>query len=149
MDGNKYNKEIINHIKILSNLDNTEEILQTKRKICVLINGQSKNENNSFKWNRIPSSGKEDIVYKLQYIHSAAAIFMLIKYSHLRKSDSFVSIIINSNLMEACLKIVIDVLTADEDCIDFVTNSDLIFNSGIDIKIIDEDDLLKNKIREK
>jgi len=43
MDGNKYNKEIINHIKLLSNLDNTEEVLNTKRKVCVYINDQSKN----------------------------------------------------------------------------------------------------------
>jgi hypothetical protein len=39
MDCNKYNKEIIDHIKNLSNLGNTEEILQTKQKICVLVNG--------------------------------------------------------------------------------------------------------------
>lgn len=138
MDGNKYNKEIINNIKLLSNLDNTDEVLITKQKICVLVNGQSKNEFNSFKWNRIPSSGEEDIVYKQQFIHSSAAIFMLIKYPHLRKPDSFISIIINSNLMEACLKIATDVLNSDEDCYDFVTNSDLIFNSGRDMKIIDE-----------
>jgi len=119
-------------------LNNTDEILQTKQKICILINGQSKNENNSFKWNRIHSSGKEDIVYKGQYVHSAAAIFMLIKYPHLRNSDSFISIIINSNLTNECLKIVSDVLIADNDCIDFITNSELIFNSRNNIKIIDE-----------
>jgi hypothetical protein len=68
MDGDKYNKEIINHIKLLSKLDNNDEVLNTKQKVCVYINGQSKNELNSFKWNRSPSSGEEDIVYKKQFI---------------------------------------------------------------------------------
>jgi len=63
---------------------------------------------------------------------------MLIKYPHLRTNDSFISIIINSNLTEECLKIATDVLMTDEDCFDFVTNSNLIFNSGRDMKIIDE-----------
>lgn len=63
---------------------------------------------------------------------------MLIKYPHLRKTDSFINIIINSNLTDACLKIATYVLMLDEDCYDFVTNSDLIFNSGKDMKIIDE-----------
>ena len=144
MDGDKYNKEIINHIKILSKLDNTDEILNTKHKICVLINGQSKNESKSFKWNRSISSGKEDIVQKQQFIHSAASIFMMIKYPHLRNSDSFVNIIINSNLTEECLKIALDVLTVDEDCIDFITNSDIIFNPESNVKIIDENDLNKS-----
>ena len=138
MDGDKYNKEIIKHIKILSNLDNTDEILVTKRKICVYINGQSKNEFNSFKWNRTPSSGKIDVVLKPQWIHSSAAIFMMIKYPHLRKDDSFIDIIIKSELMDECLKIALDVLNSDEDCIDFVTNCDLIFNSGHKTIIIDE-----------
>ena len=138
MDGDKYNKEIINHIKLLSKLDNNDQVLNTKQKVCVYINGQSKNELNSFKWNRSPSSGEQDIVYKSQYVHSAGAIFMLIKYPHLRKNDSFINIIINSNLIDECLKIATDVLMTDEDCYDFVTNSDLIFNSGRDMKIIDE-----------
>ncbi len=144
MDGDKYNKEVINHLKLLSKLDNTEEILVAKRKICVYLNGQSKNEFNNFKWNRTPSSGQVDIVYKQQFIHSSAAIFMMIKYPHLRKTDSFVNIIIKSDLMKECLKIALDVLTADEDCIDFIINSDSIFNSSSNIKIIDEDDLIKN-----
>ena len=138
MDGDKYNKEIINHIKILSKLDNTDEILRTKHKICVLINGQSKNELNSYKWNRSPSLGNDDIVYKQQWVHSAASIFMMIKYPHLRTENSFVHIIINSNLTEECLKIATDVLMSDEDCIDFVTNSDLFFNQENKPTIIDE-----------
>ncbi len=139
MDGDKYNREIIYYIKLLANSD--DETL----KVCILVNGQSKNEFNSFKWNRSITSGKEDIVYKQQHIHSAVAIFMMIKYPHLRKSDSFVNIIINSGLMDECLKIALDVLNADEDCHDFITNSDLIFNSENNFKIIDEDDLRKNK----
>ena len=138
MNGNKYNAEIISHIKILSNLENTDEVLNTKQKICVYINGQSKNEFNIFKWNRSPSSGNEDIVYKKQFIHSGASIFMMIKYPHLRNSDSFVNILIASNLTEECLKIATDVLMADEDCIDFVTNSDIIFNSENKTIIVDE-----------
>lgn len=138
MDGDKYNKEIINHIKLLSKLDNTEEVLNTKRKVCVYINGQSKNELNSYKWNRSPSLSNNDIVYKLQHVHSAAAIFMMIKYPHLRNSDSFVSIIISSDLTEECLKIATDVLTVDEDCVDFLTNSDLFFNPENTPIIVDE-----------
>jgi hypothetical protein len=138
MDGDKYNKEIINYIKLLSNLDNTEETLITKHKICILVNGQSKNENNSFKWNRSISSEKEDIVYKPQFFHSSAAIFMLIKYPHLRKNDSFINIIIESNLIEECLKIATDVLMSDKDGIDFVRNSDIIFNRENRIIIVDE-----------
>jgi hypothetical protein len=138
MDDNKYNKEIINYIKKFSSLDNTEENLVLKRRICVLVNGQSKNEDKFFKWNRSQSSGREDIVYKPQFIHSGAAIFMLIKYPHMRTNDSFINIIIESDLMNECLKIALDVLTADEDCTDFVTNSDFIFGSEFELRIIDE-----------
>lgn len=138
MNGDKYSQEIITKIRSISLLNNSEENLILKRRICVLVNGQSKNEHNSFKWNRSISSGREDIVYKQQYIHSSAAIFMLIKYPHMRPNDSFISIIIESGLMNECLKIALDVLTADEDCYDFVTNSDFIFNSDFHIKIVDE-----------
>ena len=138
MDGDKYNKEIIYHITMLSKLDNTEETLKAKKKVCILINGQSKNEHNSFKWNRSILPGEPDIVYKRQEIHSSAAIFMMIKYPHLRKDDSFIHTVIKSNLTDACLKIALDVLSSDEDCINFIENSDKIFNSGMDITIVDE-----------
>jgi hypothetical protein len=62
----------------------------------------------------------------------------MIKYPHLRKPDSFVNIIINSNLMEECLKIATDVLMADKDCHDFVINCDFIFNGGNKVIIVDE-----------
>src|SRR5437879_4768295 len=96
------------------------------------------NLNNSFKWNRSPSSGNDDIVYKQQFIHSAGSIFIMVKYPHLRKIDTFIDVIISSNLMDECLKIAIDVLSVDEDCIDFLTNSDIIFDPENKIKIIDE-----------
>jgi hypothetical protein len=138
MDGDKYNKQIIDYIKILSISNNTEEFLNEKRSLCVLINGQSQNSQNKSKWNRSISTGELDIVYKPQFIHSAAAIFMLIKYPHLRKNDSFIDIVINSNLTKECLKIALDVLTVDDDCSDFITNSEKIFNSEMIVTIIDE-----------
>lgn len=138
MDGDKYNKHTIDYIKTLSNLDNSEKNLNHKRRTCVLVNGQSKNMNNSFKWNRSPSSGDEDIVFKPMWVHSAAAIFIMIKYPHIRNNDSFVITIINSNLTEECLKIALDVLTEDEDCHDFIATSDIGFNSGKNLIITDE-----------
>jgi len=138
MDGDKYSKEIINHIKILSNLPNNDENLCTKRKTCILINGQSQNEHISSKWNRSLDSDNPDIVFKPQFFHSSAAIFLLIKYPHFRPSNSFITIIIKSNLMDECLKMATDVLMADLDGIDFVKNSDLLFSDPHKIRIVDE-----------
>ena len=128
MEGGKYNKKIINHIKILSNSDNTEKILNVKRKVCILVNGQPKNEQNIFK---SILRNELDIESKPKCVRSAVAIFLLIKYPHFRGNNSFINIVIKSNLTEEFLKIALDVLTVDKECIDFITNCDKIFNSEI------------------
>jgi len=138
MEGDRYTQEIITKIRSLSLTNNTEENLKLKRRICVLINGQSKNEHNSFKWDRSISSNKQDFVLKSQYIHSGSAIFLLIKYSHLRPNDSFVDTIIKSGITEECLKIATDVLSVDPDCNDFLINYDKIFNPDNKMTIVDE-----------
>jgi hypothetical protein len=103
-----------------------------------LINGQSKNEHNSFKWNRSISSDTYDFVQKPQFVHSSAAIFLLIKYPHLRPNDSFIDTIIKFGITEECLKIATDVLSIDPDCNNFLTNHDKIFNPVNKMTIIDE-----------
>lgn len=148
MDGDKYKVEIINAIRELSLLDNTEEALERKRKVCIFINGESGNEKNLSKWNKNPSAGRDSmiIVFKQQFVHSSAAIYINLKYPQFRRKNSFIDIIINSGLEKECLKIASDVLNADEDCIDFITNSDFIFNSDTKINIVDEknDRLISN-----
>lgn len=133
MDGNKYAKDVINNLTILSNSDQ----LELKRTSCVLINGCSSTANESLRWNRSYDPNILDIILKPQYFHSAASIYLLIKYPHLRKSDSFIHIIINSGLEEVCMKIACDVLNNDIDGVSFINNADYVFNN-LDVVIIDD-----------
>lgn len=118
----------INMIKFTATSNN----LPAKRSMCIWINRQVKNSKNMLEWDKGAPFAKK-IVYKPQYIHSAAAIYTLLKYPQLRSDDSFILLAINSKLEDECLKIATDVLLADKDCINFITYSDSIFNGEIDV----------------
>lgn len=135
MDGNKYTADIITGIIVLS-WTGSDEQLDLKRDICILVNGESDNKD---KISRFGISN--ETVMKPQYVHSAAAIYIMLKYPGLRKDDSFIHIVLKSNLEEPCLKIATDVLSADPDGLNFINLGDSIFNSDSDVILVDENKL--------
>jgi len=132
MDGDKYTDEIINYIISLSQLNNYQS-LETKKDICLLINGESRNKDKITKF----GLDGENITMKSQCFHSAAAIYILLKYPHLKPENSFIDLVIKSNLILACLKIATDVLSSDSDCINFINKSDQFFGVHHNTIIID------------
>lgn len=138
MDGDKYNVDIITKITVLSWTRSNQE-LDLKKNICVLVNGQSANRDKELRWNRSYDPSKLDLVMKPQCFHSAASTFLLLKYPKLRKSDSFIKVVIASKLEDACLKIASDVLNDDVDGVSFLNNEERIFgDEAYDFIIIDD-----------
>lgn len=106
------NEYLITYVKSFDNLP-SDILLKSKRELCLTLDCQPANTiNNLSKWNNFTN--------KPQYIHSAAKLYLSIKYEHLRSKESFVNLIFESNLQIECLNIAIDVLRADEDCHKFL-----------------------------
>ncbi len=123
---------LINDIILLSL---TDDMIDKKRKIChILVSGKKETYNICSKW----FTGE---IEKPQYIHSAASIYVLIKYPHFRPADSFVNLIIehsNKECENAWLKIATDILNSDPDGINFVNNSDNLLNTNNKVAIVSE-----------
>jgi hypothetical protein len=122
----------------LSKLDSKESLADKKIYCCALTGFSGETVDQLHKWNRnIKPYGKIDIVMKPQYLHSAMAIYVLLKYPQYRPINSFVNMIIQNKGEATCLKIAIDVLQEDPDGANFVLNSDALLNSK-DMNIVDE-----------
>lgn len=123
-----YEDDLIKSISKLYLVDeDNEETIKQKGILCTLINGKPEIISTvKTEWNRSIIYGEIDIVMKPQYLHSAVAIYILIKYPEVRERhpDNFYEMISKSNIEKECLKIAIDVLKSDNDGISFINNSD-------------------------
>ena len=88
-----------------------------------MITGKNLNEKDS-EWNRSVIYGEVDTVYKPPYLHSSAAIYILIKYPNTRPIGSFYNMISKAFIEKECLKIATDVMKSDVDGIAFIEHSD-------------------------
>lgn len=135
-----YSPEIISGIKIISLLSDND-YLQSKKEICMLINGRSEDDLNVLsRWGIADPNNTDDneITLKPQYIHAATSIYLLIKYPQLRPESSFVTLIINSKIENECLKIALDVLNSDPDCKNFASDVESVFGSTSTVYIADQ-----------
>jgi hypothetical protein len=88
------------------------------------------------KWAKNAEKENYIIIEKPQYIHSAAAIYLLITYPHLTGADSFMNSI-NSQQKPLALRLALDILNNDEDGVEFIKSSKEMFESK-EVHIIDE-----------
>ncbi len=127
-----FNAQTIKNLNILANT-RYYEMSHKKKLMCLLVNGFPENEmNTKHKWNKNPTAIESEIIEKEQWFHSAASIFMLLKYPRFQKEDSFVNIINTQELKSIFLILATHVLMNDIDGIQFMKDLETVMSSESD-----------------
>lgn len=100
--------------------------LEQKRKICLQLTANNETTVPT-KWNRDLTSKEGEWVLKPQYFHSAAGLYLFLKYPHLRFESSPVDSILEKGFEKEFLNLASAVLSADPDGLSFLA---IDFNSS-------------------
>ena len=102
---------------------NAKKNLDLKKKLCCEINGfYGKQIHELHPFNK--SVTGMELVMKPQTFHSALSIYILLKYPQIRSENSFINLITDRRAESVFMKLVTDVLSADDDGVDFIKSCD-------------------------
>lgn len=120
---------------------NVGDNMEMKALFCCAINGFGPEEVNSLhRWNRNYDPEKTvDIVYKRQYFHSSAAIYMALVYPEMIKDqNNFANLIDTEYKRKSCLKLATEILKSDPDGVDFINNIGSTLQKYNNVVIVDD-----------
>jgi len=109
----------------LAQLADSACTLRQKQEICCNVMGFTGLQMDAM--HRYQASPTNKLVMKPQTFHSAVAIFLLLKYPHIRPKKSFVNIIIAQKVEDCFLKLATDILSQDVDGLDLIAHGDAMF----------------------
>ncbi len=129
---------LITRAKLLAPLSNNKKYLKLKKRVICQMNGFS-GDAIHLNHRYMSHIGTPKLVMKPQTFHSAVAMFILLKYPHLRKPNSFIDKIIAAEGAEAaCMKLSQDILKGDEDGRDLIQNGDTYFGPNESYILVDD-----------
>lgn len=127
-----FNAQTIKNLNILANTRHYE-MTRKKKLMCLLVNGFPENEmNTKHRWNKNPTAFQSEIIEKEQWFHSAASIFMLLKYPRFQKEDSFINIMNTQELKSIFFTLATHVLMNDIDGIQFMKDLETVMSPESD-----------------